>query len=332
MSGTAPGETGQGAAAVVAAAPARPARWRRWLVATGLGAIVLVFGIADGFPMFALPLGVLLLGLSTRQRWWWLGIAALVWGFALLPAGGAFHMMSRGWALLIGGAFLTVTLLRPRWGVFSRSLASVGAAFAAAAAVLLAVDGWARFDEAMARHFDSLAMLTSREMLARFPDAAWASEMAGVTARMASLQGTLFPSLLALQSLAALALAWWAFTRSRSRAATRLGLRPFREFRFNDSLVWVAIAGLVLVLYPLGEVAVRAGYNLLTFMGALYVLRGVAVFVFLARGGPSMISVALGLVATVLFYPIVFTAALLVGLGDTWLDVRGRVESAAVRA
>jgi hypothetical protein len=331
MSGTAPAGAERGAAGAIASATARPAWWRRWATAAALGAMVLVFGIADGFPIFALPLGVLLLGLSARQRWWWLGIAALVWGFALLPAGGAFQMLSRGWALLLGGAFLTVTLLRPRWFVFSRALVAVAAALAASAAVLTAVGGWSRFDEMMTRHFDSVAMLTSREVLARFPDAAWAGDMAAMTGRMAGAQGTLYPALLALQSLAALALAWWAFSRSRTRPAHRMALRPLREFRFHDALIWVAIGGLVLVLYPLGDGAVRAGYNVLLFMGALYVLRGIAVFVFLARGAPSMISVAFGVVATVLFYPIVFTAALLVGLGDTWLDVRGRVVSAAAR-
>jgi hypothetical protein len=86
-----------------------------------------------------------------------------------------------------------------------------------------------------------------------------------------------------------------------------------------------------LAVSPLGEGAARAGYNLLLFMSALYALRGLAVFVFLARGAPTATSIVLGALATLLFYPVVFTAALLVGLGDTWLDVRGRVVAAASR-
>ena len=73
----------------------------------------------------------------------------------------------------------------------------------------------------------------------------------------------------------------------------------------------------------------RAGWNALFFMGSLYALRGVAVFLFLVSGAPTILSVIFGVLAALFLYPLVLTAALLVGLGDTWLDVRSRVAAAA---
>jgi len=330
MSGAAPSDVrGPAAGAPAAVPPARSFRRRRWGTALGLTVAVLFLGVAEGFPLVTLPLGVLLIGLWARQRWWWLALAALIWVLALTPGGSVIHTLSRGWGLLLGGAFLSAALLRPRWSVFARSLAAIAVAFLASAAALAVGGGWSHFDATMAEHFRGVASFTSREVLARFPDAAWAASMAAMADRLAGAQTAVFPALLALQSLAALALAWWAFDRSRGGGRIRPALRPLREFRFHDGLVWVVVAGLALLLLPLGDGVARLAYNLLLFMGGLYVLRGIAVFVFLARGAPTAMSVVLGVIATLFFYPIVFTAALLVGLGDTWLDVRGRVLAAA---
>src|SRR5690606_13041868 len=144
----------------------------------------------------------------------------------------------------------------------------------------------------------------------------------------AELQWRLFPAVLGLQSLAALALASWGVARARRREALPFRLRPLREFRFNDQLVWVVIAGLLLVVLPLGAVATRIGVNALFFMGALYALRGLGVFFFLAGTAPSIGLVVLGVLAAIVLNRVVLTAALLVGLGDTWLDIRGRAKLA----
>jgi hypothetical protein len=311
---------------------ARPLGRSRWGIALVLAIVVLLFGVADGFALVALPLGILLIGLSARVVWWVLGMAAVAWALTLALAGTAIQTTSSGWALLLGGSFLGVSLLQPRWHVLSRALTAVAAAFLAAAAWLTLSGRWAQLDQTMAEHFRSVASFTTRELRVRFPDTAWAGGFATMADRVADLQTSLFPALLGLQSLAALGLVWWAFSRSRSRSRMRPALRPLREFRFHDSLIWVVIGGLLLAGLPLGEGLARVGYNLLFFMAALYVLRGIAVFVFLARGAPTITPVVLGVIAAVFFHQIVFTAALLVGLGDTWLDVRGRVLAAASRA
>ena len=57
-------------------------------------------------------------------------------------------------------------------------------------------------------------------------------------------------------------------------------------------------------------------------------LDGLGVFVFLAGGAPSFLTVMFGALMAIFLYPLVLTAAVLVGLGDTWLDVRGRAAAA----
>jgi hypothetical protein len=315
-----------------AVAPARPggARHRStWGVAAGLAAAVLLLAVSSPFALLAMPLGVLLVGLPSRRRVWWAGLLVLAWALALVPVASPGTMIGKGWALVLAAGFLLVTVLRPRWGAFSRALAALAGAVTVGSAALALTGGWTAVDAMVSAQFRDLASLLTGEMRAQYPDAFWVSSAVEFYERMAEGAGRVFPALLGLQSVAALALVWWAFSRTRGGAGSRLQLRPLREFRFNDSLVWVAIAGLGLLALPGGEGVARAGYNLLVFMGALYALRGIAVFVFLARGARSATSLVIGTLAALFFYQLVLTAALLVGLGDTWLDVRGRAVAAA---
>ena len=151
------------------------------------------------------------------------------------------------------------------------------------------------------------------------------SEMLATAVKTAGeAQWTVFPALAALQTLAALALAWWVFARFAPHGGSWAQLGPLRELRFSDHLVWVAIAGLVVVLLPLGAGATRAGANLLVLMGGLYSLRGIAVFLHATRVSPAVAAVFLGVFALSPLSQFVLAAALLVGLGDTWLDLRRR--------
>ncbi|MEX0907397.1 MAG: DUF2232 domain-containing protein, partial [Gemmatimonadota bacterium] len=124
-----------------------------------------------------------------------------------------------------------------------------------------------------------------------------------------------------LGSLCALAIAWWGFTRLGRGAANPL--RPLREFGFRDELVWLLIAGLLLLVLPLDALATRAGGNLLTFMAVLYALRGAAVLVVIG-GVPGPLGMVVGALLIVFMYPLVMATAFIVGLSDTWLDIRAR--------
>jgi hypothetical protein len=134
-------------------------------------------------------------------------------------------------------------------------------------------------------------------------------------------QARVFPALAALGSLAGLGVSWWIY--GQVALGDDEGLRPLREFRFNDHLVWLFVIGLVLVLVDAGEATGRAGWNVLTFMGALYALRGAAVLAFFG-GWSSPSGLFLLAVTLLLAAPVLLAAALVIGLGDTWLDPRGR--------
>jgi hypothetical protein len=141
-----------------------------------------------------------------------------------------------------------------------------------------------------------------------------------------------FPALLALESLAALALAWATYHRL-GRARLGAPLRPLREFRFNDQLVWGLIVGLTVMLLPTLTALRGTGKNLLLFFGALYAMRGFGVLSWFMAPGSLGITVGLGFL--MLFAPVVNAiaalvfmllgvAALALGLGDTWADWRRR--------
>jgi hypothetical protein len=106
------------------------------------------------------------------------------------------------------------------------------------------------------------------------------------------------------------------------------GVGPLRDFRFNDHLVWVFITGLVLVLPRWGEALARVGANAVVFMGLLYAVRGAAVIMFLS-GGLSLLGYVLLVFGLLFVSPLVLMGALVIGLGDTWLDVRSKAGSEA---
>jgi hypothetical protein len=107
-------------------------------------------------------------------------------------------------------------------------------------------------------------------------------------------------------------------------------LSALREFRFRDELVWLVVAAVLLVVLPLGQIASRAGTNLATFMGALYALRGLAIIVALV-GVPSPLGVLFGLMALAFLFPIMIASTVVLGLTDTWVDLRSRARPMSPR-
>ena len=137
------------------------------------------------------------------------------------------------------------------------------------------------------------------------------------------LQTLIYPAALALATLAALALAVMLSADARGER----GFGAFREFRFGPDLVWVLIAGLIGVVLPLGAVAFRVGANAIAFMAGLYALRGLAVVVALWSGA-SPTAWAIAVVLGVVLYPLAIPATVMIGFGDTWLDLRARWKAA----
>jgi hypothetical protein len=301
---------------------ARPGRgWPR--AAALLGVVIATsWTIVHPAVLIAVPLLVLLGAGGLR------GVAPMI-GFVLatiVVARGSrdgIWYTERAWGVLIGGGFLGLSMAAPRWSISSRALGTVMGSLVIAAAVLaFRTDAWAAIDSAMA-----VTARTSIEMLLAWltPYAREAPTPEMVTAAVES-QAALFPAMIAIASMASLAVAWWIRTRLMGEGDQ--GLAPLREFRFNDHLVWLLITGLLLTFVQWGEAFARLGSNALVFMAALYTLRGAAVFVFLS-GGLSALGYALMLVGVIIAAPVFVSMAMLIGVGDTWLDLRSRVRGLA---
>lgn len=297
----------------------------RWSAAIWLTLAVVLLSVFDALALVLLPLAILMVGLPEGRKPKWVIAGAALWVLALLVAGGPLAGLSRGWALMVGAVFFAATIARPTWDVISRGILAVAAGLAGGALGILATGQGAALDELIRSHFATISSLTLGDLQARMPDSAWLADLRTATEQISRLQADLFPALLALQTLAALALAsWWIGRLGRSESAA-FTLHRMRDFRFDDQLIWVLIAALLLFLLPLPGVADRVALNMILFMVGLYALRGLAVFIFLATGSQSIVTMVLGVVALVFLYPVAFTAALLMGVGDTWLDVRRRV-------
>jgi len=233
----------------------------------------------------------------------------------------------RAWTVLVGGAFLALTMLAPGWTVSGRALASVLAAVVVSGGVLaLRADAWASLDAAISDGVRAGVDTTILALSSLRGEDALAPALTETLYEVADAQAAVFPALVCLGSMAALGVAWWARTRLVGEGDQGLG--PLAEFRFNDHLVWLFVAGLLLLVVQGGGAPARLGSNAVVFMGALYALRGAAVFMFVS-GGISLLGFVTLVVGLVLAAPILMAMAMVIGIGDTWLDIRSRIRATA---
>ncbi len=284
----------------------------------------------------------------------WVAIAVLLTATGSGVAGGAgkgFDNLARGWSLLLAGSFGLVCLLSIQRPLFSRALVALTTTLGLATIMSLAgpvsasqvsrtmgdefarrnTEWMTKFNNAIASHQKEWEELATKvPQLAELP-----SETSKGLSLLSEWGRTTFPALLSLESLAALALAWATYHRL-GRARLGAPLRPLRDFRFNDQLVWGLIVGLTIMLLPTLTPARDVGKNLLVFFGALYALRGLGVLTWFMA--PGSLGVALAVAFVLLGAPVlnafallalmtVAVAALALGLGDTWADWRSRARS-----
>lgn len=348
----APGDaTGMGGAerpAGAAADAAAPPAWR-WVL-LGLLTVLLV----PALPMLpvlvpiAQPAVLLVPAVAACAlvAWWrggrlapalvWVAVAA--WVVAQpIPGGGGYGLLVRGWALVVAGVFGLLCLLRPGRGFLDQALPALALALCLAAAALLAHEGplgsqlgavagaeYAQRAAASAAWLrQGLASPEWAQFAARYPEFVQTvrEQQEAHFAALPERSLRVLPAMLALQSLALLALGWALYQRlGRTRVGPPLG--ALRHFRFNDQLIWGLIVAITLLVVPgfgeLGGVAM----NLLVFFGALYVVRGVGVlsWLFAARRWTRVLLAVLAVPAWQLLAPF----ALAIGVGDTWLDWRNR--------
>jgi hypothetical protein len=328
---------------VAATTPIQKQSW--WPLLWGFAAFLVV----PQLPLFELvvPIGETLLLLIPTVAvcaivGWKLGgraglaiiwLALSIW-MLLQPAGVAgtsYDQMARGWAILLAASFGLASLWSADVPFFVRALAAVALATGVGFLIALAVPGGvARFQRAGGEEFTRRAASTLdkldqgmetpewRELMTKVPALdTWNDDSEAAMRAIPDQSAIFLPSLLALESLAALALGWGL---SQRLSAVKIGppLSRLMDFRFNDQLVWGVAVGATLCLLPAFADGRNAGLNLLLFFGALYLIRGLGVLAWISKGRYAII-VILGLIPQVF---VVVTLAL--GFGDTWLDLRRR--------
>ncbi len=299
----------------------RPAAARGWLRALALFGAVLALSVVRPGVLVAVPL--LLILLLRRARG---GAALALWVLAVLVVGSGVQdglwFVERAWALLLAGSFTALTLALPELRLSTRTLGAVLGAAAAGAALLAVRSGaWAALDwaiqegvwAAVASTVDALSVLREGRPLS--------PAFAAAMYELAETQAAVFPAMLSLASMAALGVAWWIVSRVAGDEGPGLG--PVSGFRFNDHLVWLLIGGLLLLVTRWGDALTRVGANAVVFMGGLYALRGAGVFLFVS-GGLSFVGYALFALGVFFAAPVVLGVAIVIGIGDTWLDLRAR--------
>lgn len=343
------------------APPAAPSErgWGKFLLA--LLALLLLPAVPQMRALLPIEQTTLLLvpaiGACALVGWWaggsllaaaaWVGLSVLV-TVSPAPGVGAYRDLARGWGLLLAGSFGLVCLFGAGRPFFSRALTALVIALVLSVMMGgLGAVGGGDVQEAVSTELarrNAAWSTTVQEFIARYP-----SEWQQVTERvpqaadfpaeserqLAALSrggAMLFPALLSLESLAALAVAWAAYHRI---GRTRLGapLAPLKEFRFNDQLVWGLIVGLTLFVLPTLTMYRTIGGNLLVFFGALYAVRGLGVLAWFLAPGALTIAMSIGFamlwwpvlnVIAVLGFMILLVASFGLGLGDTWADWRSR--------
>ena len=133
-----------------------------------------------------------------------------------------------------------------------------------------------------------------------------------------------YPGRVTLQIMTSLALATAAY---RHLATAPRGVLPgrFRDLRYTEHIGWAAIVLLIVVLVPKLAAAKLGAMNVLLVIGALYALRGLAVFTvgFQALGGGCLNAVLFSVVAFILL-PLALIGAILLGIADTSFDLKRR--------
>lgn len=292
------------------------------------GALAAALSVSPISPLLLvlIPLGLMLVAMRPDD------VLALVTGLVLL--GLAFMPASeprttewfaqRSWPMLLGAGFVGGSLLLRRATLLQRSLTAVLVAILAVVAagafrpsVVVGLDEWMKGQIQLA----AVVLLQWSHAAGARPEVA--EPLTRTILRWTQFQQQVYPAMLALASLPALALGWYLLGRLTGRPESP---GPVREFRFDDHLVWLFVLGLALFVLPAGDLLTRVGANAALFMAALYVVRGAAVITWLLReGGATAWAWLLLALAGLLLYPMVMGAAFVIGIGDTWLDIRGRV-------
>lgn len=276
---------------------------------------------------------------------WWRGgrlSFALLWlllaGWIVagpVSASGSFAMLERAWCVVLAGTYGVMHVVMPRHRFLPRALAAL-AATTMIAILVLAANGSgfdqlqtvvvSEIDRRLAASVDMVTQAMSSPQWQRLAQssptfAKFAEDSTLQLQQFSDVARHIYVAVLAIESLAALAVTWALFHRV-NRARIGAPLAPLREFRFSDQLVWGLVVSIVLLVLPTFSGLRTMGLNFLIFFGALYALRGLGVLAWYFAS--HRVGFVLIMIVAVLALPLTSLFSIGVGLGDTWLDWRGR--------
>ena len=295
-----------------------------WLRAGVLCILVLLTSTARPSVLVAVPF-LLLVGTNTLRGYAILGATLIAIIIVVAGPYDGMWYLERGWALLLGGCFVGLSIVRPKMKISDRALEAVFGALVLVAILMTLMSGawnivdWVISDRVRATVAQVIALGGSEGLAPALMTAFY---------QTAEVQILIFPALTALASMSALLLSWWLFIFFSGRSEEALG--PVKNFRFNDHLIWMLVVGLFLLFTRWSEPLQRLGSNAVVFIGALCAVRGAAVIVFIT-GGFSVLGYAMTLLGLVIVPPIVLGGAVLIGIADIYLDFRKRSEQLAAR-
>ena len=295
-----------------------------WLRAGVLFVLVLLTSTARPSVLVAVPF-LVLVATNLPHRYAILSATLIAMLIVMIGPYDGMWYLERGWALLLGGSFVGLSIVRPRMKISDRALEAVFVALMVLVILMTLIPGawnvvdWVISDRVRATVAQVIALGGSEWLTPAFISALY---------QTAEVQVLIFPALTALASMSALLLSWWLFTLFSGRSEEVLG--SVKNFRFNDHLIWIFVVGLFLLFTRWSEPLQRVGSNAVVFIGALCAVRGAAVIVFIT-GGFSVLGYAMTIFGLVIVPPIVLGGAILIGIADIYLDFRKRSEQLAAR-
>ncbi len=295
-----------------------------WLRAGVLCILVLLTSTARPSVLVAVPF-LLLVGTNALRGYAILGATLIAIIIVMVGPYDGMWYLERGWALLLGGCFVGLSIVRPKMKISDRALEAVFGALVLVAILMTLMSGawnivdWVISDRVRATVAQVIALGGSEGLAPALMTAFY---------QTAEVRILIFPALTALASMSALLLSWWLFIFFSGRSEEALG--SVKNFRFNDHLIWMLVVGLFLLFTRWSEPLQRLGSNAVVFIGALCAVRGAAVIVFIT-GGFSVLGYAMTLFGLFIVPPIVLGGAVLIGIADIYLDFRKRSEQLAAR-
>ena len=190
-----------------------------WLRAGVLFVLVLLTSTARPSVLVAVPF-LVLVATNLPHRYAILSATLIAMLIVMIGPYDGMWYLERGWALLLGGSFVGLSIVRPRMKISDRALEAVFGALMVLVILMTLIPGawnvvdWVISDRVRATVAQVIALGGSEWLTPAFISALY---------QTAEVQVLIFPALTALASMSALLLSWWLFTLFYGRSEEVLG-------------------------------------------------------------------------------------------------------------